>query len=69
MQVLLDAVYSWFVECSRTDAEAMLTKAHRRGNILMRPSTSSRSSSKYVITMRSDTSGFVLIHTISAHLL
>jgi len=48
-------VCSWFVECSRADAEALLSKAHRRGNVLMRPSMSSRGSGKYVISMRSDT--------------
>jgi len=51
----------WFVECSRPEAESILTKSHRLGNVLMRPSTSSRAASshsdRYVISMRSDTGG------------
>jgi len=53
-------VRSWFIECSRTDAEAILTKCHRNGNVMMRPSTSSRVTGRYVISMRSDTGRSVL---------
>jgi len=53
-------VCSWFIECSRTDAEAILTKCHRNGNVMMRPSTSSRVTGRYVISMRSDTGRLIL---------
>jgi len=52
---------SWFIECSRDDAESMLLKHRRDGNVLMRPS----SDRQYALTVRTTGSSAtsVLIHS------
>ncbi|ELU01075.1 hypothetical protein CAPTEDRAFT_224092 [Capitella teleta] len=49
---------SWFFEeCSRDQAEGMLTVGRKYGNVLMRPSSTHKDTGKYVISMRREVSG------------
>ena len=51
-------VYSWFVECSRDKAEAILSLSRQYGNLLLRP-VNSEPNNKYAISYRFETGGSV----------
>jgi len=53
---------SWFVECSREKAEAILSLSRQYGSLLLRPVSRSDPNSKYAISYRVETAGSVVFH-------
>jgi len=51
-------VYSWFVDCSREKAEAILSLSRQYGSVLMRP-VDSDINNMYAISYRQETGGSV----------
>jgi len=56
--MLLVRVCSWFVECSREKAEAILSLSRQYGSLLLRP-VSPEPNHKYALSYRLETGGYV----------
>jgi hypothetical protein len=52
-QQMNSSVPSWFIECSRSEAEKLLTQRENEGNVLMRPSRDN----PYALSIRTVTNG------------